>query len=397
MLKKVSQKAFRLSDFRNESLKFFYLFLIPFSFPMLDFGIGTISIFLVTIGVFFVHALLRSNFFFNKWLSLNFILSMVLLLLVIFVQNGSLFLYVPDDNTYIFRIPIFFVVLCFSINFVAKEFSCKHEALRDFTRSLFLLIVIATIFEYFLRGLSLQPILYLYKARQDLGGIDSVHYNRLSGFTSFPGDFAALVALCFVCVQVLFKSRIMLFVLFSIIMLTQSKAGIILLLLFYLFRSLLSFSLKGLILTVSSLVISLFLINFFELEYFIKFLSNLEYYFTGSKRAQEMIFFFNGDLVEKLFGSYYLGDMYFESELFSSLSRNGILGSAWFFLLLVFFIILLFVSRTASDKDLILFIILFLLFYCAISAGFSRSKISMFYIVLISIYFAPFRKRMSFG
>ncbi|MDN5501810.1 MAG: hypothetical protein L0G80_18005, partial [Shewanella sp.] len=178
------------------------------------------------------------------------------------------------------------------------------------------------------------------------------------------------------------KSLVLLFLL----LLTQSKAGIFLLFLYYAVKYISSFSFKGLLVLIISSFLIYYAVTFFELEYYLKFVNNLEHYAFKSKRAQEILYFLSSSWTEVFFGKFILDGMYFESEIFSSLNRNGILGSFWLIAIFAGFSFLFLVLKSKKEKELILFLIVFVLFYCVISAGFSRSKIGIFYIFIIAIF-----------
>lgn len=318
-----------------------------------------------------------------------FCFSIICICISLIMQNSSFYYYDDISNNYVFRISMLFFVFLVSSSYLNNMYSNRKDAFFDFSKLLFILIVASIVFEYSIRAIDFKPILYLYKARQDLGGIDSVHYNRFSGFTSFPGDMAALIALSFVCVQVFLRSKIMLLILFGAIILTQSKAGLILLLIFYIARSATKFSVKNIILVLLSTVLSLYIIQALELEYYIRFLENLEHYAFESKRAQEMLLFLKASSIESLFGNFSLNGMYFESEIFSTLNRNGIIGSLWLFILFVSCVFIYFTRKVSCEKDVVLFLLVFIGFYCFMSAGFSRSKIGIFYVFFIAIFTIP--------
>ncbi|HHF0561707.1 MULTISPECIES: hypothetical protein [Vibrio] len=375
---------FKLSRSQSKLL----LFLIPaFSFPLVDVGFGTVAIYVVGVITSFSFVVSGGGLQVRTWELIFFSASLLFLCVSLLIQNSATFHYDAVDNNYIFRIGVFFCYFYLTRCYIVNNYSSRSKALEDFTRVLFTLLVLSLLFEYTLRGFSLQSFLYLYKARQDLGGIDSVHYNRFSGFTSFPGDLAAIIVLCFVCSHSIKSSKITLAVLFLMLMLTQSKAGLILLLGYYLVKSITKFSMSGVLAVSVITAFSIFLVHYFELEYFIKFLDNLDHYALRSKRAQEMFFFLESSWVEIFFGNFKLDTMYFESELFSTLNRNGVFGSLWFFIVLFSSIVFYFKTRNEQRKNLLLFLLMFLGFYCFLSAGFSRSKIGLIYIMYISILF----------
>ncbi|MFM2637858.1 hypothetical protein [Vibrio vulnificus] len=375
---------FKLS--RSQVKLFFYL-LPAFVFPLVDVGFGTVAIYIVGIFTSFAFVLFSGGLQVRAWDLILFLISLFSLCIVLFLQNGPFFSYDLTENNYIFRIGVFFAYFYLTRCYIINSYTSRSRALEDFTLALIALLVFSLLFEYILRGLSLQNILYLYKARQDLGGIDSIHYNRFSGFTSFPGDIAAIITLCFVCSHSTNSRKITLILLFSMLMLTQSKAGIVLLLSYYLFKSITKFSIGGILAVFVIALLSIFMVKYFELEYFVRFLDNLDHYALRSKRAQEMFFFWDSSWIEKIFGHFTLGKMYFESELFSTLNRNGLLGSFWFFLVFSLAIVFYFKTHDEQRKCLFLFLLFFLGFYCFLSAGFSRSKIGLIYIMYMSILF----------
>lgn len=369
--------------------KSFYLLALPLILPVVDVGTGTAIIFGLTLAIFGLTVFLQRNAAVDVLPLALFIISISCLCFSLIIQNGFVSNYDAEFNNYLFRLSmLYFLFLVFSC-YLKKKYSNRYDAFSDFTRLLFLLVVASLVFEYFLRLFDFKSILYLYKARQDLGGIDSVHYNRFSGFTSFPGDMAALIALAFVCIQTFSYSKTKLFILFFAILLTQSKAGIVLLFLYYSAFGVARFSFKSISFVILGVVFFIGAVQLFELEYYLKFLDNLEHYAVRSKRAQEMFLFFEGSSMEIMFGNYSLKGMYFESELFSTLNRNGVLGSIWFFCVLSSLLVIYFKKRVIYEKDLVLFLIVFTVFYCFLSAGFSRSKIGVFYVFVISIFTIP--------
>ena len=236
------------------------------------------------------------------------------------------------------------------------------------------------LFELTLRLFDLKSLLYLYKARQDLGGIDTVHYNRFSGFWSYPGDAAAVTVLSFVLIYLYeLKYRfVKLVFLFIILLLTQSKAGLALLLSFFIIHSLMQLSLRSIVnLCTFSLISALFII-YLDLDYFLRFFENLEFYVSESKRATEVLNFLGAPFIEMLFGLTELQNSY-ESELFGSFSRTGILGSFWLLSIVAF--LLLNLVKFSAYRYIIILLLLFIVVYCLISAGMSRTK------VLIPFYF----------
>lgn len=286
--------------------KSFYLLALPLILPVVDVGTGTAIIFGLTLAIFGLTVFLQRNAAVDVLPLALFIISISCLCFSLIIQNGFVSNYDAEFNNYLFRLSmLYFLFLVFSC-YLKKKYSNRYDAFSDFTRLLFLLVVASLVFEYFLRLFDFKSILYLYKARQDLGVV------------FFIGA-----------------------------------------------------------------------VQLFELEYYLKFLDNLEHYAVRSKRAQEMFLFFEGSSMEIMFGNYSLKGMYFESELFSTLNRNGVLGSIWFFCVLSSLLVIYFKKRVIYEKDLVLFLIVFTVFYCFLSAGFSRSKIGVFYVFVISIFTIP--------
>lgn len=290
------------------------------------------------------------------------------------------------------HIPYVLRFVIFSSSFFLMLFLVQGNIDRNFLIHryaiiLFWLIVCSAVFEFILRQIDLKPLLYLYKARQDLGGIDTVHYNRFSGFWSFPGDTAAVIVLCFHLVaqsQIRF-SRVRLLFLVVLMLLTQSKAGIFFLLLYWCYNYIRPISLGTLFRVCgAAFLISFAFINL-NFEYLMRFFDNLDFYLSQSKRAQEILAFVSADGLDMAFG---LTDTHgiYESELFGAFNRIGFVGGAYL-IILPLFCFYMFVQDKQARTSWFFFMVFFLV-YCTISAGMSRFKIFypylIFFVILIS-------------
>lgn len=349
---------------------------LPVVFPVLDIFPMSTSI----VAAFSVLSLLFA-FFFRTSIDLNrfrllllWLIVSLTFLLVSLTLSYFYYGYSSDRTNYLLRIFLLFTSSLFILAIFPK-FELLKIKISDFASLLFLLIIISAVFEFFLRFTNLNDLLYLYKARQDLGGIDSTHYNRFTGFWSFPGDTAAIIVLCLI---LLINERIdyrfiKILVLLVLLFLTQSKAGIIL----FAFYTIVHFLFKP---SLSKLTIIFFFSSiaslaavYLNLEYLIFAYNNIDYYFLESKRAQEILPFISIEPSALFIGLPFPSDFY-ESDLFGSLSRIGILGSFWF-LSIILIIIMFYIKSKPSYKNYYLYFLLFLIIYCSVSAGISRLKI----------------------
>lgn len=288
-----------------------------------------------------------------------------------------------EPINYLIRVILIYTCLL-ATNVILMKEKDKSKVLEKCASLLFSLIVISALFEFGLKAVGDRSILSLYKARQDLGGFDTLHFNRFTGFWSYPGDAAAVIVLS-IALTFAFENKYKILktmVLLGLLVLTQSKAGIAFVVLLALFYWIINF--KIFYLTVFS-IFSFFLGSYVFLtiesnfEYLQKFITNLPFYLQDSKRATEILLFRDSDLMQKIVGlknPYYM----YESEIFGSLSRVGILGSLWIFVPIYYVCSRLFYTRKYLIVWLCLF--LFLTIYLSISAGISRFKILIPYLVV---------------
>lgn len=369
-------------DYLNVKKKFLACLMFPVVLPILDIGMGSAIISMFALFSLFLCILLTKKPTLPKFaflILLGWLLLSIFSVIFVVISNSLEFgsLYILDSHyLYVLRfISVFFIF--FSATYFLSENSKQANLLsilRFYSVFLFILIMASFLFELTLRLFDLKSLLYLYKARQDLGGIDTVHYNRFSGFWSYPGDAAAVTVLSFVLIYLYeLKYRfVKLVFLFIILLLTQSKAGLALLLSFFIIHSLMQLSLRSIVnLCTFSLISALFII-YLDLDYFLRFFENLEFYVSESKRATEVLNFLGAPFIEMLFGLTELQNSY-ESELFGSFSRTGILGSFWLLSIVAF--LLLNLVKFSAYRYIIILLLLFIVVYCLISAGMSRTKV----------------------
>lgn len=375
-------------------MQFFFLLLAPILVPALDIFPRSAVIYIFIGSVFSFYLITRRKSKFSaepvRWATLWLFVSLMCigfscLGLSLDLSYGSI--NIEKALSYVLRVTLIYVVFIFFFALIDGKFSSLEEQLKDFTHVLFFILLFSAIFEYFCKFLSLNSILYFYKARQDLGGVDTLHYNRLSGFFSYPGDIAAVIVLNIVLVRQFVEKRklVMSVVLFVLLLLTQSKAGLILLFMFYTITFITRIDIKAIVSFCLIIAVTFFIFSYFGnyFEYYLQFFNNLEFYLSASKRAQEIISFLKLDIVSAMFGNSHLHKTY-ESEIFGSLNRVGIIGSFWFFS--ITFCLVINQKTFRGHRDVFIFLLLFLTIYCTISAGFGRIKILVPFLIVF-IYF----------
>ena len=288
-----------------------------------------------------------------------------------------------DPFNYLIRISLIYFALL-ATNVLITRNAAEKDLLGDIAKTLFILVVASAFFEYGLKATGDRTVLSYFKARQDLGGIDTLHFNRFSGFWSYPGDAAAVIVLSIVLTFSLDKKFrfFKICVLIGLLLLTQSKAGIILLIFVALYYWVFSFKILHLtvflILTaIAASYVAAIIENHFE--YLDKFIDNLPFYLEKSKRAQEVLLYFKSDTIQKL-ASLEQRQYIYESEVFGSLSRLGLLGSLWILVPMCYAGYKIFNER----NYLLIWVAIFAFFtvYLSISAGMSRFKVLIPYLVI---------------
>ena len=297
------------------------------------------------------------------------------------------------ENFFNYLVRIMVIALIFFSFALFKFRESPKQSFVLIADYLFAFIILSTCFEIVTKYVGLESILNLYKAREDIGGIDTVHYNRLSGFWSFPGDMAAI--LIFSMSLNFFSGTknpiIKNFVCMALLIFTQSKAGIVFILGYLFLMVLRRFSPRFFIAAAFTISLGIFVLSNFEFQYLIRFFNDYDWYLSSSKRVQELELYLNSSLWEQFIGIKNQDYMY-ESEILGSLSRVGIIGSAWWFLL--FSTTLYFSLKSRNFSYLWVMLLSFLLIYCSISAGLSRYKVSiLFYILFFVGFFFETRNR----
>ena len=256
---------------------------------------------------------------------------------------------------------------------------------------LFYFVVVSAIFEFTAKYFGLENVINLFKARENLGGIDTVHFNRFSGFWSFPGDAAAIIVIS-ICLNYFSKVpqlKIKTAILLVLLAVTQSKAGIAFLLGFVVLMIFRKFSVRFFVTVLFSTSVAIYFFNHFQFEYLLRFINEFEWYLSSSKRMQEFNLYFSSSIWEQLLGLNNPFALY-ESEIIGSLSRVGFIGSFWF--LSLFCLILYFSFKSKNYAELWLVMLTFLIVYCSISAGLSRYKISiLFYMLFVTTLYYEIR------
>lgn len=307
-------------------------------------------------------------------------------LLAVELFNGGSF---ESRVTYYFRYTLMLIVFWSFYSSVEFEIGDANKQLFQFSQFLFSVCVAAGLFELALWAAGFESWLSPFKARSNDGGINSFHYARMSGFFSYPGDFAAILVLS-IGWLIAYPPRFALYktlILCGFLLLTQSKAGIIFLLVCIIFWSMRSIT----ALVISVLIIGLIspnvltILEWLELDYFLRFVDEWEYYSQTSKRASEVWQFLSAPFLEVLFGSSDPQDFY-ETEIFGALNRVGLIGTLPY--LLIFFFV---VSLTLQSGEKKLYrlgatLAAFLVAYCTISAGLSRAKIFIVFAASIILW-----------
>ena len=368
----------------------YLILLLPTLLQVIDIFPGTILLFSALILGVGIHLVVNLKFNFNRGIVLKgvswYVLSMLMIgasLAMMHLDPTYGYYNYEKSLSYMVRVSFVFITFLFLFFVIYKQEFDSHDFLMRFSYFLFGLILFSAIFEFLAKTWGFNDLLYLYKARQDLGGIDTIHYNRLSGFYSFPGDIAAVIVLNFVLVKNYVKKYkiLMLTILLVFLLLTQSKAGLVLLLSYLFFSMMTNGSYKLYLGILMSLALIYLVIIFFK-EYFVyyfQFFNQLDFYLESSKRAQEILSYFSLDFFGLAIGNPVL-DKTYETELFGSLNRVGFIGSFWF--LSVLFLIPIIYFKRKFKFDIFLILILFLVVYCSISAGFGRFKILLPYMIV---------------
>ena len=348
--------------------------------PVIDIFPWSVFI-LFTLGLPFIYELVRNQFrlkFGRKgsFLQIWFLISVTGLTVATLLSLAS-GTHLGQHFNYFFRVLIIFYVSMCSIQGIVSS-NDEQKLMSKYANFLFYLVLGSAVFEYSMKFLNFNSLLYLYKARQDLGGIDTVHYNRFSGFWSFPGDVSAVIVLTMaLLVQCDLKFRTLKFsILLTLLLLTQSKAGFLLLIVWLILKIISEFNFKNTVIFLVFCSVALVgvvqtnLISYFT--YLKKFIDNFEHYIGASKRAQEIFGYLDATYLEQIVGLTTPFDMY-ESELLGSLGRIGLFGSFW--ILFLCLSILYFLGSSKNYKNLWSFLLAFCLCYLLISAGLSRFKI----------------------
>lgn len=293
---------------------------------------------------------------------------------------------IVEPVKYFIRIAGIYIVVFSSMVICVKSFAQKIN-IEKLVSIIYWLLIGSALFEYGLKFLGDRTFLSFYKARQDLGGIDTLHFHRFSGFWSFPGDVAAVIVLS---IALIFNSNtqkykiIKILCLLALLLLSQSKAGIAMLLITAFVFSVLTLKLHYILSAIIAGVIFMpYIFSVLEVhfEYLYKFIERLPYYLTNSKRAQEVLLYLNSDVVQKLSSLVKTQNLY-ESEIMGSLSRLGIVGSIWLLCPIAFVSWLSITSR--SNIMVWSCLVAFFVFYLSISAGLSRIKILIPYMLVLT-------------
>lgn len=294
-----------------------------------------------------------------------------------------------DGVQYFIRFSMFLFFYWVLFSSVSGDVCFADRKLQEFGNFLFIVCVLAGVFESLLWAVGLEDLLAPFKARANDGGINSFHYARMSGFFSYPGDFAAALVFAIGWMWAYptrffwYKSSILV----ALLLLTQSKAGI-----FFLFACIIFWSLRSAPMLLIAILAAIILptqipsiIEWLQLEYLTRFYNEIDFYIFESKRASELFQFANASFFEKIFGSFSPQSLY-ESEILASLNRVGILGSLPYLALPL--IILFGVVRTNDErkKRLGLLLFSFIVFYCTISAGLSRAKIFVIFAASLALW-----------
>ncbi|WP_425419065.1 hypothetical protein [Oricola indica] len=254
------------------------------------------------------------------------------------------------------------------------------------------------VFEFFSHYTQNTSLLSLFKARQNIGGFDTIQYLRYSGFYAFPGDLGIACVMGIALISTVTRKKWIVYTIFLILVLllykTQSRAAIatfIAYLFLVSFLRLARYKLTGAILyllvaMILCIIIYLkldYVVDYIEGDYLLRNTDSTAKFIERSKRIQEYIEFGSAPMWQKIFGLRYpyLAEFY-ESEWMGLISRLGIIS----FPIVLFFtwrsikLALIFtLSRSRPDINMGLsfatYWISFLLVYCSFSAGFSRPKL----------------------
>lgn len=294
------------------------------------------------------------------------------------------------------------VVAVYGLFFVAMSYFLNNSGSVDrkftiYARAIIACAILGIVYEALLRTTGQIEFVELYKARDDTGGADSYHFNRLSGFLSYPGDFAALCVLGLAVTGFTdWSKRIrvgVIFVLLAALVYTQGRAGLILLLASGLLAVLVNSNKKNVWLYSGFVLFfggSLMLYQFESVakyaqgfDHLWRFYDEIEYYINSSKRAQELFSIFLASGLEVMFGLDEL-DVFYESEWAGAIARLGVVGSLWFLVIgASTFVVLKDSLRFGEGRDSFLasYFVAYVFVYCVGSAGISRAKIGVAVII----------------
>ncbi|WP_146193268.1 hypothetical protein [Salibaculum griseiflavum] len=325
--------------------------------------------------------------------SISFALTFLFLFALILLRG----FYYPDwvaqfdSIQYIIRILLFL-----GLYFAMKSFFIKDNYFDigrwiNFVRFIVIAVVLFSIIDIFSRTQFFPDIINFYKARGDFGGIHTVHYNRLSGLFSYPGDLGLVLVFAIFSLKLIYKniwSRwVLLTVLVYFLFLTQSRAAF--LTFFFGLILYIPFASKRVVAFISAIAITLAIVFQNEIKdmiddiYLLRNSDSLEFFLSKSYRYMEFSNYFSARPAEWILGLAPDSQMPFhEVETIGAASRLGVVA---------FFIYFLFVAwgigcyssafrnratqSALSAAGISCYWLSFLLIYCNISAGFSRPKL----------------------
>ena len=262
--------------------------------------------------------------------------------------------------------------------------------LKGVLKFIIYLVILFSIIEILTRETPFKNIIDIFKARLPGSGMDSLHYSRLSGFFSFPGDWGLLIVASisfvpFIVRSVYFKI-ILTLVLLVLLFLTQSRAAMLTLFLYTFFVCAGRRPSITLVCVLSFALVILPYIQYLSgLDiYLLKNTNSLEAFLSSSKRISEYLDLNLKSLIFGLPSSEF--QIFYETEIGGLVARLGLISLAPV-VLLFFVIIKYYFSGSVFVRSQSAFLISYFFPYLFISAGISRPKLAILFLLLLTILF----------
>ena len=282
-----------------------------------------------------------------------------------------------------------FITLIFLFLYIyILTYNINDENIKRLFNCIIIFCLSGSLLEVVTRDSSLSFFIDMFKARSPGLPIDTLHYSRLSGFFSFPGDWGILLVFAISLVPQTsyrkFTKILITTALLYFLFLTQSRAAFATLLVFWFlvyFRHhpvlTICYSLIG----IMSLPYILKKLAGFDL-YLLRNVESLERFISSSKRVSEYLDLTVGDIIFGLPSSMFHD--FYETEIAGLLARLGIF--ALFPIVIIFLLALRnYIKREKKLVYIPSFLLAYILPYCFISAGFSRPKLSVLAMVVVAL------------